>query len=127
MTNEEEKELMNREYISYKTGRRIEQKPRYLHDCMNCKFFGQYYGYDLWACIVEQEYPNPAIIKTLIARYGEEGKYYSGISCMAKNKPILECFCRVYDFYSEGRIILEHVDYRGILRVIREMKRNSDD
>lgn len=41
---------------------------RHEHDCENCLFFGCHNEYDLYFC------PTP---KELIARYGEEGEYFS--------------------------------------------------
>lgn len=124
MNIEEKNILMNREYVTYKKDKKVIQKPRYLHDCLRCKFFGHYGRFDLWACVTEQEYPKPAIIHTLIARYGEDGDYASGNPFIAMNKQIYECFCRVYDFYCEGRIILEYMEnYRDLLRVIRDGNR----
>lgn len=50
-------------------------EPQYVHDCDNCIFLGQYMEndgtlYDLYFCSTEP---------TVIARYGEEGKYLSGL------------------------------------------------
>jgi len=50
-------------------------KPFYKHDCSNCIFLGSYRydktDYDLYYCSNEP---------TIIARYGENGEYLSGIT-----------------------------------------------
>lgn len=44
---------------------------RHEHDCSKCKFLGQFKEYDLYFCPTEP---------TLIARYGPDGEYRSGLS-----------------------------------------------
>jgi hypothetical protein len=53
--------------------------PRYIHDCEECVFLGTHSKYDLYYCKA-----NP----TVIARYGTEGDYTSGLAC-ASTDPIL--------------------------------------
>lgn len=51
----------------------IDSKPRYEHDCSHCKYLGQYKEFDLYVsgeCNLG--------IKTVLARFGAEGKYVSG-------------------------------------------------
>lgn len=45
-------------------------KPQHLHDCEECVFLGTHENYDLYYCSA-----NP----TVIARYGSEGDYISGL------------------------------------------------
>lgn len=53
--------------------------PRYTHDCEECVFLGTHSKYDLYYCGA-----NP----TVIARYGTEGDYNSGLACASTN-PVL--------------------------------------
>lgn len=46
------------------------EEARYLHDCEECVFLGTYNQYDLYFCGA-----NP----TVIARYGTDGDYLSGL------------------------------------------------
>lgn len=52
---------------------------RYTHDCDKCIFLGTHSRYDLYYCEA-----NP----TVIARYGAEGDYNSGLAC-AGTDPVL--------------------------------------
>lgn len=52
---------------------------RYLHDCEECVFLGTHERYDLYYCNA-----NP----TVIARYGKDGDYLSGLAC-ASLVPVL--------------------------------------
>lgn len=52
---------------------------RYTHDCEACVFLGTHAQYDLYYCEA-----NP----TVIARYGTDGDYNSGLAC-ASTDPIL--------------------------------------
>jgi hypothetical protein len=47
---------------------------RYLHDCEECVFLGVHEQYDLYFCAA-----NP----TVIARYGTEGDYLSGLALVS--------------------------------------------
>jgi hypothetical protein len=47
-------------------------KPRFKHDCLNCKFLGFYQNHDLYYC--------NNVVPTVIARYGDNGpSYLSGM------------------------------------------------
>lgn len=49
---------------------------RYQHDCADCIFLDQYYDYDLYYCD-----HGGRTLPTVIARFGDQGPYYtSGIS-----------------------------------------------
>lgn len=52
---------------------------RYIHDCEECVFLGTHSHYDLYYCEA-----NP----TVIARYGTDGDYNSGLAC-ASTDPVL--------------------------------------
>lgn len=52
---------------------------RYLHDCEECVFLGTHERYDLYCCPA-----NP----TVIARYGTDGDYLSGL-LVAGTVPVL--------------------------------------
>jgi hypothetical protein len=52
---------------------------RYLHDCEECVFLGTHERYDLYFC---------AATPTVIARYGVEGDYISGL-ILASTVPAL--------------------------------------
>ena len=54
---------------------------RYEHDCDNCCPLGEYQEFDLYYC------PQSGI-PTVIARFGEDGEYYSGLN-FADNIPAL--------------------------------------
>ena len=45
-------------------------KPRYQHDCDNCRYLGEYNEYDLYYC-PQGGYP------TVLARYGNQGEEYT--------------------------------------------------
>jgi hypothetical protein len=55
---------------------RVDQtaSPLYKHDCNTCQFLGRFEEFDLYFC--ESSFP------TVIARYGKEEKYKSGM-CFA--------------------------------------------
>jgi hypothetical protein len=55
------------------------EKPIFEHDCEKCIFLGHYEGYDLYFCKNEP---------TVIARYGENGDYMSGL-IFADINPVL--------------------------------------
>jgi hypothetical protein len=48
---------------------------RYKHDCNKCVFLGNYNEYDLYFCAIGNFMVEP----TVIARYGEDGDYLSGL------------------------------------------------
>jgi hypothetical protein len=53
----------------------VSQMKRFIHDCENCLFVGQFQEYDLYFC--DQGGFSP----TVIARYGSDGpEYTSGIN-----------------------------------------------
>lgn len=48
---------------------------RYVHDCENCTYLGEFGTFDLYHCDTGTAFP------TVIARYGNEGENYkSGMS-----------------------------------------------
>lgn len=47
--------------------------PRHTHDCDCCTFLGEHGEYDLYHCMQGGDSP------TVIARYGSEGDYKSGL------------------------------------------------
>ncbi len=49
-----------------------ENSPIYPHDCEKCQFLGTYDGHDLYFC--------PCSMPTVIARYGLDGDYQSGLT-----------------------------------------------
>lgn len=49
------------------------KKTRYQHDCTNCKPLGRFAEYDLYHCMQGGRIP------TVIARYGPESQYLSGL------------------------------------------------
>lgn len=58
---------------------------KFIHDCDNCVFLGQYEEYDLYFC----NNNNP----TVIARYGDNGEDYTSGLSFAKpdiSKPLYE-------------------------------------
>lgn len=50
------------------------EQPRYAHDCAACVWLGQMDVYDLYFCLQGGGLP------TVIARYGHEGAYKSGMA-----------------------------------------------
>lgn len=54
-------------------------KPQHLHDCEECVFLGTQENYDLYYCSA-----NP----TVIARYGSDGDYLSGL-ILTERIPVL--------------------------------------
>ena len=118
MTPKDFKETLKAEYISHQdTKKKIVQKPRYIHDCFECKFFGCWKQYDLWACVRERPWPQPTLIKSIIARYGEDGNYYSGNVFALANKPLGICFQRVYNHYN-GRVDFEFLTKEYLMRMV---------
>lgn len=53
--------------------RRSTGKPRYQHDCQNCRFMGSISKYDIWVC------DHPTIGPSIIARYGNDGPQYASM------------------------------------------------
>lgn len=51
-----------------------ERHPQYQHDCERCTFLGRFQNHDLYHCIDPH---------TLIARFGEDGEYTSGLCFVA--------------------------------------------
>ena len=52
----------------------IEDTPRYVHNCKNCKFLGQYKEFDLYVCVKGTK------INTVVARYSSvDSDYVSGL------------------------------------------------
>lgn len=56
--------------------------PRYEHDCENCKPLGAFKEFDLYVC------PTQITGPTVIARFGTDGDYKSGL-CFADSDPEL--------------------------------------
>jgi hypothetical protein len=54
------------------------RKPRWEHDCFDCTWLGPWQDADLYACITGYG-PDHLKIETVIARYGPEGEYKSGL------------------------------------------------
>lgn len=65
--------------------------PIHKHDCIECEFLGTYpdhrHYYDLYYC-------DQAGIPTFIARWGDESKYYSGMSSVPQNNALSVAFAR---------------------------------
>lgn len=58
---------------------------RYEHDCSKCKPLGEFHEYDLYYC--DQD----AIgMPTVIARYGTDGDYLSGLRLASMNPALFE-------------------------------------
>ena len=57
---------------------------RYGHDCEICTFLGQFEDYDLYFC------PQKSGNFTVLARWGEYEKYYSGIAFAKNFNPLAE-------------------------------------
>src|SRR4051812_47685532 len=66
-------------------------KPRYPHDCIHCMWLGHYKEFDLYYC--------DGCIHTVIARFGSEHKYNSGLCFVGHpNMPQLtEAACRAVE------------------------------
>lgn len=56
--------------------------PRYKHDCSKCYFLGHHNEYDLYFC------PEQVTGPTVIARYGIDGDYCSGMSFAETIEPL---------------------------------------
>jgi hypothetical protein len=69
---------------------------RYQHDCDECKPLGQHDEFDLYYC---DQHGMP----TVIARFGEDGDYMSGM-CFANSGPLKEARTRaiVLDYIKAG-------------------------
>lgn len=52
--------------------------PLHEHDCERCIYLGGYNNHDLYAC-PEFSSESSVLPPTVIARYGPDGDYYSGI------------------------------------------------
>ena len=59
-------------------------KPQHTHDCDSCTFLGTSANYDLYHCGQEGSMP------TVIARYGEDGSYKSGMYFASRDKELGE-------------------------------------
>lgn len=64
-------------------------KPRHEHDCDHCHFLGGDETFDYYYCDGKYE-------KTLIARYGVEGQYISGLSFFGQSAPITQAGLLAY-------------------------------
>jgi len=71
-------------------------KPRYNHDCNHCVFLGRYKKFDLYVC-VGSERTGKKFDDTIIARYGVDGDYYSGMAFRDKIEPLRKAFKRACD------------------------------
>lgn len=63
-------------------------EPRYIHDCDNCKFIGQYKEYDLYIC---KKTFSGNCWDELVLRYDDEGSHYCSydiFSVYTKNLPV---------------------------------------
>lgn len=56
---------------------------RFAHDCSDCKPLGEFGGTDLYFC-------DQGGIPTVIARYGENGDYFSGLGLVEKIPELAE-------------------------------------
>jgi hypothetical protein len=59
----------------------ISNKKNHIHDCSNCQYLGSSNDHDYYFCF-SKEYP---ILSTLIARFGENGDYSSGLEFVMSN------------------------------------------
>jgi hypothetical protein len=57
-------------------------KPKYQHDCDQCKFLGQFYGFDVYTCVGS----DPSII----ARFSSDGPDYYSTSVSTFKKHVTE-------------------------------------
>jgi len=55
-------------------------KARYKHDCNHCVYLGHFDKYDLYVCPKH----NTKTISTVVARFGIDGDYNSGVTCIYK-------------------------------------------
>jgi hypothetical protein len=62
-----------------------ENKPRYRHDCEDCKPLGQFEQYDLYFC--EQGFNGQ--LNTVIARFSDRGADYISGLCFADQIPAI--------------------------------------
>lgn len=65
--------------------------PRYQHDCDHCVYLGNYEKCDLYVCVGKAQ---NEIDCTVIARYGDQGDYTSGICFRDHIKPLGVAFDR---------------------------------
>jgi len=63
--------------------------PRFRHDCERCRFLGIYDEFDLWVHPKDTE-GSP----TVIARYGEDAEYVSGLVMIEHHHALQECYRR---------------------------------
>lgn len=75
---------------------KMKKEKRYIHDCSNCIFLGRFKKYDLYICLGSQR-TGHKFDDTVIARYGEDGDYYSGMPFREVNFALKECFKRACD------------------------------
>jgi hypothetical protein len=92
-----------------------DRPPRHEHDCHRCDYLGRFKEYDLYICLRQQEYLD---LSTVIARYGPQGEYRSGL-CFCTRRPelnqalkrahergILKDPLEIYDVYRA----MEHIE-----------------
>jgi hypothetical protein len=77
--------------------RMMEQEPRWEHDCSDCTWLGPFEGSDLYACISGYG-PDNLKIDTVIARYGTDGEYVSGLSFIDRDKRLGTAYGRALDY-----------------------------
>lgn len=66
--------------------------PRHEHDCSKCKPLGEFEEFDLYYC--DQD---ALKLPTVIARFGIDGDYYSGIIFVDHNPALAEAKKRAID------------------------------
>lgn len=72
-------------------------KPRWEHDCSDCTWLGPLNSADLYACITGYG-PDNLKIETVIARYGPEGEYRSGLEFIDKDAALGSAYNRATSY-----------------------------
>jgi hypothetical protein len=82
--------------------KKMEENPRWEHDCVDCTWLGSLGDADLYACILGVG-PDNLRIQTVIARYGPDGEYVSGLDFVNQNPRLAAAFNRAQTYILQVR------------------------
>ena len=83
--------------------KKMDENPRWEHDCVDCTWLGTFDARtDLYACIIGYG-PDNLEIRTVVARYGTDGEYTSGLEFVNQDQRLGAAFNRAQTYILQVR------------------------
>ena len=81
----------------------MNKQSRWEHDCGDCTYLGPWQDADLYACILGHG-PDDLKIDTVVARYGSEGEYKSGLDFVNSIPALGMAYVRAQEYILQVRV-----------------------